>query len=195
VAATKSFITSLAGIAALVAAWSQDATLTAALPGLPAALDQSFALAWQAAQAGLQEATNLFLISRGYGLSIAQEAALKLKETSGLHGEAFSSAEVRHGPMAIVRDGFPVLGFDIGGQAGADVRQVCADFAERGAQVFLATAEPDAVPTAPGLTLLPALAADEAIAPLLRIASFYRMVNALSLSRGFNPDEPRSWRK
>jgi glucosamine--fructose-6-phosphate aminotransferase (isomerizing) len=40
-----------------------------------------------------------------------------------------------------------VLGFDIGGQAGADVRQVCADFAERGAQVFLATAEPGPFPT------------------------------------------------
>lgn len=190
VAATKSFITSLAGIAALVAAWSQDEALNAALAALPAALDESFALGWDVARAGLQDATNLFLISRGYGLSIAQEAALKLKETSGLHGEAFSSAEVRHGPMAIVRDGFPVLGFDIGGQAGADVRQVCADFAERGAQVFLATPEPEAVPAGPNLTVLPAVAADEAIAPLLRIASFYRMVNALSISRGFNPDEP-----
>lgn len=190
VAATKSFITSLAGIAALVAAWSQDAALVAALPALPAALDQSFALDWSAARAGLQDATNLFLISRGYGLSIAQEAALKLKETSGLHGEAFSSAEVRHGPMAIVRNGFPVLGFDIGGQSGEDVRQVCRDFAQRGARVFLATAQPEAIAADSGITVLPALAADEAMAPLLRIASFYRMVDALSLARGFNPDEP-----
>ena len=52
---------------------------------------------------------NLFVIGRGYGFGIAQEAALKLKETCALHAEAFSAAEVRHGPMAIVDDGFPVL--------------------------------------------------------------------------------------
>ena len=54
---------------------------------------------------------DLYVIGRGIGLGIAQEAALKFKETCGLHAEAFSSAEVRHGPMAIVRAGFPVLTF------------------------------------------------------------------------------------
>ena len=49
------------------------------------------------------------VIGRGYGLGVAQEAALKLKETCGLHAEAFSAAEVQHGPMALVRPGFPVL--------------------------------------------------------------------------------------
>ena len=187
VAATKSFIVALAGIAALVAAWRPDAALAEALHALPAALDASFALDWNPAAEGLVGATNLYLISRGYGLAIAQEAALKLKETSGLHCEAFSSAEVRHGPMAIVQAGFPVLGFDIGGEAGADVRQLCRDFAARGARVWLATAEPEEIP---GVTLLPALPADEVLAPLLRIASFYRMVNGLALARGHDPDTP-----
>ena len=49
------------------------------------------------------------LVAVGFG--IAQEAALKFKETCGVHAEAFSAAEVRHGPMALVGPGFPVLVF------------------------------------------------------------------------------------
>ena len=57
------------------------------------------------------DAGNLFVVGRGLGLAIAQEAALKFKETCGLHAEAFSSAEVKHGPMALVGTDFPVLMF------------------------------------------------------------------------------------
>jgi glucosamine--fructose-6-phosphate aminotransferase (isomerizing) len=109
VAATKSYICSLAAIAALVAAWSQDAALTNALGTLPARLDDAFALDWSPAVAAYRDATNLFVLGRGYGLGVAQEAALKFKETSALHAECFSAAEVRHGPMAIVGQGFHVL--------------------------------------------------------------------------------------
>ena len=59
----------------------------------------------------LKPAQNLFVLGRGLGLGIAQEAALKFKETCGLHAEAFSSAEVRHGPMALLRKNLPVLMF------------------------------------------------------------------------------------
>jgi glutamine---fructose-6-phosphate transaminase (isomerizing) len=187
VAATKSYIASLAGIAALVAAWRDDAELMQAVEALPAQLDAAFALDWSDVAEGLAGATNLFLIGRGHGLAIAQEAALKLKETSALHGEAFSAAEVRHGPMAVVRAGFPVLGFAGSDAAGDDVRGICAEFAGRGAHVWLA----DARGTVPaGVTPLPALAARPELEPLLMIASFYRMANTLSLARGHDPDRP-----
>jgi glucosamine 6-phosphate synthetase-like amidotransferase/phosphosugar isomerase protein len=51
------------------------------------------------------------VLGRGVGFGVAQEAALKFKETCGLHAEAFSAAEVLHGPMALVKTGFPVLVF------------------------------------------------------------------------------------
>jgi glucosamine--fructose-6-phosphate aminotransferase (isomerizing) len=51
------------------------------------------------------------VIGRGAGFAIAQEAALKFKETSAIQAEAFSSAEVRHGPMALIDDQLPVAGF------------------------------------------------------------------------------------
>jgi len=187
VAATKSYITSLAGIAALVAAWAGDETLARDVEALPALLDAAFALDWTPLIGGLVDASNLFILGRGFGLAIAQEAALKLKETSGLHGEAFSAAEVRHGPMAVVREGFPVLAFAGGDATGDDVRAIAAEFAARGAHVWLA----DARDTAPaGVTHLPALSARDELAPLLMIASFYRMANTLSQARGHDPDQP-----
>ena len=82
-----------------------------ALAGLPDLLDDAWALDWSAALPLLQDARSLYVLGRGVGFGVAEEAALKLKETCGLHAEAFSAAEVRHGPMALVGPGFPVLAF------------------------------------------------------------------------------------
>ncbi|MBO9696806.1 MAG: SIS domain-containing protein [Sphingopyxis sp.] len=181
VAATKSYIASLAAIAALVAAWAEDAALAAALTALPRQLDQAFALDWSPAVGAFRGATNLFVLGRGYGLGIAQEAALKFKETSALHAESFSAAEVRHGPMAIVGDAFHVLAFGGSDLAAASVREAAAEFRGRGATVLLADATDGD---------LPAIAAHPAIEPILMIQSFYRMASSLALARGCDPDSP-----
>jgi glucosamine--fructose-6-phosphate aminotransferase (isomerizing) len=68
---------------------------------------------------------------------VAQEAALKLKESCGLHAEAFSSAEVKHGPMALVREGFPVLAFTQSDDTRAGIAELAAEFAARGARVMV----------------------------------------------------------
>lgn len=180
VAATKSYITALAALAALVAAWKQDDTLEVAVARLPEALGRAWALGWPEAEATLRSATNLFVIGRGLGLGVAQEAALKLKETCGLHAEAVSAAEVRHGPMAIVGAGFPILAFATSDAAGDDVRAVSAEFAARGAIVALADAG-----------AMPALRDHSAIEPILMIQRFYRMIDALARARGYDPDAPR----
>jgi len=183
VAATKSYIASLAAIAALVSAWTEDAALADALTSLPDELERAFALDWSPAVDAYRHATNLFVLGRGLCLAVAQEAALKFKETSALHAECFSSAEVRHGPMAIVGEAFPVLAFGGSDRAGTSVRDVAAEFRVRGAAVLFA--DPDAT-----VADLPAIAAHPAIEPLLMIQSFYRMANALALARGCNPDSP-----
>jgi glucosamine--fructose-6-phosphate aminotransferase (isomerizing) len=180
VAATKSYIASLAGLAALTAAWVEDADLAAAVAQLPEQFPRAFGLDWSPAMAVLQDATNLFVIGRGYGFGVAQEAALKLKETCGLHAECFSAAEVKHGPMALVGEGFPILAFAGSGAAGDDVRETAELFASRGARVVLADQDGD----------LPILTAHPAIEPILMIASFYRMAAQLSVARGFDPDAP-----
>lgn len=185
VAATKSYLASLSALLQLTALWRRaacdDGALAEALPALPDAMRAAWACDWTPLVDGLTDVRNLFVLGRGIGLGVAQEAALKCKETSGLHAEAYSAAEVKHGPMALVGPGFPVLAFGQPDATDAGTRAVVDEFRARGASVFLA---------APGGELPVAHAPDPAFAPLLAAQSFYRAVNALSVRRGFDPDRP-----
>jgi len=184
VAATKSYIASLSCIAQLLANWTEDRRLLAVLPQVPDLLARAWECDWTRGVETLRDAVNLYVVARGFGLGIAQEAALKLKETCGLHAEAFSSAEVKHGPMALVRAGFPVLMFTQRDDTRTGIQELATEFASRGARVLIAGA--DAV----GAVALPAIASHAVIEPLLTIQSFYRMANALALARGLDPDRP-----
>jgi len=184
VAATKSFILTLTAVLQLVAAWSADAGLADALEALPGQLAEAWRQDWSAAIDALLPARNLFVVGRGLGFGLACEAALKFKETCGLHAEAFSSAEVQHGPMALVNQGFPVLAFAQRDETLPGLAELAGRFAERGADVLLAGAE------ASGAVMLPAVSAHPAVEPVLLIQSFYRMAAQLSVARGFDPDSP-----
>lgn len=111
VAATKSYIAMLSMSAQIVALWQRDAALMTGLRALPETLAGAGLLDWTAAIDELREVERMIVIGRGLGLAIAQEAALKLKETSGIQAEAFSSAEVRHGPMELIDRDYPLLVF------------------------------------------------------------------------------------
>jgi glucosamine--fructose-6-phosphate aminotransferase (isomerizing) len=186
VAATKSFIATLSASARVVAHWAQDADLLAAGQTLPERLREAARQDWSEAITGLKDCQRLMVIGRGLGFAIAQEAALKFKETSGVQAEAFSSAEVRHGPMALVDEHYPMLVFAPRGAEQAGLLQLAADMRERGARVLLAApadiAERD-------LTLV--CADHPALDPILAIQSFYVMAAGLAHARGLNPDQPR----
>jgi glucosamine--fructose-6-phosphate aminotransferase (isomerizing) len=184
VAATKSYIASLTAVVHLVASWTADQALLDALQQCPAQLEQAWSLDWTSAVPSLTRATNLYVVGRGFGLGIAQEVALKLKETCGLHAEAFSAAEVKHGPMALVKLGFPVLMLSQNDESRAGIETLANDFVLRGAEVLLAGI------TAERALSLPTIAAHAAIEPILMVESFYRMATALAFARGFDPDKP-----
>ena len=95
VAATKSYIAMLSLSAIVIAHVQRDHELLNALESLPDALRAAGQLDWTRAVNELRNVDRMIVIGRGLGLAIAQEAALKLKETSGIQAEAFSSAEVR----------------------------------------------------------------------------------------------------
>lgn len=183
VAATKSYIAALVAITQLIAAWTEDEDLSNALSALPTALAQAWTLDWSDGVERLKSARNLYVLGRGVGFGVALEAALKFKETCGLHAEAFSAAEVLHGPMALVKDGFPALVFAQNDESRASVDEMAQGLRARGADVLLA---------APGERgdVLPTLAAHPVLEPILMIQSFYRMANALSVARGYDPDSP-----
>jgi glucosamine--fructose-6-phosphate aminotransferase (isomerizing) len=189
VAATKSYLASLTAIAHLVAGWTGDPVLLDAVMSAPTLLERAWSLDWAAAIDPLRNASSAFVVARGLGLGAAQEWALKLKETSRLHAEAQSSAELRHGPMALIRRGFPVLLLAQHDETRDGVVALASDLAQRGAHAMLAGGE------AAGAVSLPTVAAHPAIEPVLATQSFYRLANALSLARGLDPDRPAHLQK
>ena len=191
VAATKSYIASLAALLHLVARWADDAALLDALDASPALLRD----AWQLRLVGdgrpaLPARASLYVIGRGLGFGIAQEAALKFKETCGLHAEAFSAAEVRHGPMALVGPDFPLLVFRQGDETADGVDELVARCAR--ARRRRAGRRADRSPGA--IAAAARSPAHPAIEPMLQIQSFYRAANALSLRARLSiPTGRRTW--
>jgi glucosamine--fructose-6-phosphate aminotransferase (isomerizing) len=190
VAATKSFIAQMVAGARVVASWQQDQVLQAALAGLPEALLQAANTDWSEAVATLDKVDRLLVIGRGTGLPVALEAALKFKETCGIQAEAFSGAEIRHGPMALIDEGYPLLVFAPRGPAQAGLLALTEEMRSRGARVLLAAPE-----GTPGANLRLVETASIDLDPVSAIQSFYPMVEALARARGMNPDQPRSLTK
>ncbi|MCC5954494.1 MAG: SIS domain-containing protein [Natronohydrobacter sp.] len=189
VAATKSFVTSVVGSLALLATWRDDQVLANALTALPEACEAALKCDWHALSDRLVRAPALYVLGRGAGYAIASEVALKFKETSAIHAEAYSAAEVLHGPAALVERGFPVLGLICEDAAKDGFSATTQRLKAQGADVFVTAEVADVIelPVAPPLHPL--------IDPLLRVVSFYAFIEALARRRGLQPDTPRHLRK
>lgn len=190
VAATKTYITSVLAGLSLLAEWREDDALRAAVAKLPEAFSQAIALDWEPIAARLSRASSAFVLGRGPGFAAANEAALKFKETCGLHAEAYSAAEVLHGPAAIVQAGFPVLALGVQDAALPQLCTTAARLAAQGADVFVTGADVE------GATRLPSVAdLHPIVAPLVMVAGFYAFIEQLARRRGFDPDTPPHLRK
>jgi glucosamine--fructose-6-phosphate aminotransferase (isomerizing) len=192
VAATKSMIASLVAGASLVAHWSGDDELLAALQNLPSVLDSSSAApAATEAIATLAQASSLFVVGRGATHAIAAEAALKLKETSAIHAEAFSSAEVLHGPAGIIGPSFPVLAFAPADAARPGFFDTLDRLAAFGAKPLLVDVEPhQRWPTIAALD-----GGHPLLTPIVALHAFYRVAEATAVRRGRDPDQPPHLKK
>lgn len=189
VAATKSFLCSLSAAAALVAAWRPDATLAAALESLPRRLRLAAAGDWSAARPVLRAARSLLVVGRGYGFPVAQEMATKLKETCLIHAEALSAAELLHGPVALVRDGFPVLLLALPDRTLDGVLDVARRLRAQGAHLLVASPVAEALALADTPLPLPE-PLHPMLDPLAAAQAFYPLACAASLDRGLDPDHP-----
>lgn len=190
VAATKTFVNSVVAGLALLAEWQDDAGLRAAVAGLPDAFAKALTLDWSPLAQRLVRAQSLYVLGRGPAYAISNEVALKFKETSGLHAESYSAAEVLHGPAAIVQAQFPVFALAVDDAAQPHVVATAERLAAQGADVFLTGA------AAQGCTELPTVSGlHPLVAPLVLIVSFYGFVEGLARRRGFDPDTPPHLRK
>ncbi len=190
VAATKTFIAALTALLRLAAAWTGDDKLDAAIDRLPDRLAAALDLDWSSATGVVSQASSLIAIGRGPTLAIAREAALKLKETSNLHAEAFSSAEFQHGPVALVSPLYPILMFVPGDAAAAGMRALAADLRGKGAALFSADHGEEAA------GCLPVLAPDHPDADAVcLIQSLYALAIRVAERRGVDVNRPRHLQK
>ncbi len=190
VAATKSYVSSIVAGLAVIGHWTGDEALLDAVQQLPAHFAQALALDWSHLVDEIGAAESIYMLGRGPALAIASEAALKCKETSGLHAEAYSAAEVMHGPVALVGPRFPVIGFAARDAALTSVVGIADGLAAKGAQVFVTS------DTASTAKQLPFVATGHMLTDALAlIVPFYGFVEALSRRRGLDPDAPASLSK
>jgi glucosamine--fructose-6-phosphate aminotransferase (isomerizing) len=190
VAATKSYTASLTAIAAIVAEWAQDSAILDALPALPEAVERAVSVDWSAAMVPLAGANSVFTLGRGLTLSVANEAALKFKETCRLHVEAYSAAEVRHGPIALAHDRFAALVFGARDAGRGSLIASVEAMRGAGARVFHADGEDL------GPDVLPAVRAPHpALDAICHAASFHVFVEQIATALGENPDAPKHLKK
>jgi glucosamine--fructose-6-phosphate aminotransferase (isomerizing) len=190
VAATKTFVNSAVAGLFLIAEWAQDADLLAAIHALPAHLEHAVTQDWGALRDAVTGAESLYTLGRGPAYAMANESALKFKEVARIHAESYSSAEVLHGPVSIVGDGFPVLALAVGDAAEGGLVAVVDQMAAKGAQVFVTS------DLASAASRLPHVRTEHALTdPLALIVSFYAMVEQVARARGVDPDKPRHLNK
>lgn len=192
VAATKSYTSELLSAWLLVDAWVGGSG--AAADSIP---DQARAVVERGA--GLDVAPRyrfverLVTTGRGYAYPTAREAALKLMETSYLAAHAFSSADLMHGPLAMIDEDRPVIAVVPFGAGGAAMQPVLDRLTERGADLLV---EGD-IERAPGAAAHIPLPEDvpEDLAPILQIIPLQQLAYAMAIARGYDPDAPRGLRK
>ena len=194
VAATKTFIASTVVVAAIVAAWSEDRALQAALEALPDRLSDALAIDWREAVSPLTTADSLYVLGRGPSFPIAMETALKFKETMSLHAEAFSAAEVMHGPLSLVREGFRVFAYNPPDASYPAMSDVLGRLRATGAEVFAVSCnEKSGLPA--GGTLPMAASGHMLTDPICMCLSAYRLIEELARRRGYDPDNPSNLKK
>jgi glucosamine--fructose-6-phosphate aminotransferase (isomerizing) len=181
VAATKSFIVSLVAGAAIAAHWCEDKDFARGLATLPERLDLAKSLQWPALVTRLANAQSLYVLGRGPGLAVAAECALKLKETCAIHAEALSLAEVMHGPLELVKLGFPVWAFSPDDPSRINSQEALARIRRIGADVF--AVEPGGLEYARTDHVL--------LDPISMVQSAYLNIEKLAQRLGRDPDKPR----
>jgi glutamine---fructose-6-phosphate transaminase (isomerizing) len=190
VPATKTFTAQLAAMALLAEAlgvvpWGPADW--ARLPEVVAAVIDDPAPAERAA-ARLGDAHELVVVGRGYLMPVALEAALKLREATGMRAEGWSAADFRHGPVTVARRELPLLAVSAIGPAAADVEELAAELEAAGTPVLRVADRPDADLPYPAELAEPLRAVPAAVRS-------QQLALALAKSRKIDPDSPPGLRK
>ena len=190
VPATKTVTGQFVALAIIAAALGRVPFTRSELDSVPdwvqAVLDDPEPVA--AAAEALADASQLIIVARGYLFAAALETALKLKETCSLFVDGYSAADLRHGPIAAVTRGLPVVALCAAGPALSDVESLVEELRARGARVLV-------IGSGEGADVSLPADVPESLVPIVAVVRGQQLAYELALRVGYDPDRPQGLTK
>lgn len=194
VAATKTYTTELMALAMMSAAMEGSEQRWKDLARVPeyvqATIDGNASIAGVEAFSTMK---HLIVIGRGYNYSTAFETSLKIKETNYLVAEPYSVADLLHGPVAMIGEGFPVLLVAPRGKTHVDVPKIMDTVKQRSARLIAITDDEEILSQAEIALRLPEM--PEWVSPIAGVVAGQLFAGALAEVNGLDPDKPRGLNK
>lgn len=196
VAATKTYTASLGALAVFSCLYANDQARLEELRRVPALMAQTI----QGLAASLKRVERYrymnysIVIGRGFNYATAFEAALKIKELTRVVTQPYSSADFRHGPVALVGAGFPVLIVAPSGEVAGDLQNLVEELAALQAELLVISDQQTLLEQAELALPLPG-GVPEWLTPLVAVIPAQLFALALAQARGLDPDQPVGLRK
>ncbi|WP_110643181.1 glutamine--fructose-6-phosphate transaminase (isomerizing) [Salinicola sp. CPA57] len=203
VASTKAFTTQLVALMLLTLSLrksrgdEREAALVQALRGLPAVLDSALAMDGPIAELSeaFAEKHHALFLGRGTQFPIALEGALKLKEISYIHAEAYPAGELKHGPLALVDADMPVVAVAPNDELLEKLKSNLQEVRARGGELFVFADEGVALTAADNLRVLHVPPVDELLAPIVYTIPLQLLSYHVAVLKGTDVDQPRNLAK
>ncbi len=197
VAATKTYISQLICIYLLVAHLSENEELIEKLFSISELAEESLKREDDIKKIAkkYKEAKDFFYIGRGFNYPTALEGALKLKEITYIHAEGYPAGELKHGPLALIEDGIPVVGILPPGPSYAKTYNNLEEIRARGAHMIILGSDDDKQIDEVHDKLLFNPIIDELIAPLIYIIDLQLLSYHISVEKEIDPDKPKNLAK
>jgi len=205
VASTKAFTTQLVALLLLVVALARrhgltperEASIVTQLETLPDQIRAALRLEpeirrW--AELFGDKADTLYL-GRGPQYPVAMEGALKLKEISYIHAEAYPSGELKHGPLALIDENMPVIAVAPNDELLEKLKSNLQEVHARGGELFVFADDEASLESIPGVKLLRVAATDEIVAPIVFTIPLQMLAYHVALIKGTDVDQPRNLAK
>lgn len=205
VASTKAFTTQLTALMLLVIALGRrfglsnemEARMVGELRSLPAKIEKALELDQQVAELAKQfgDKQHALFLGRGVQYPVAMEGALKLKEISYVHAEAYPAGELKHGPLALVDEAMPVVAVAPNNDLLEKLKSNLEEVRARGGKLIVFADPASGIPKNLLTDQLAVAAVDECIAPIIYTIPLQLLAFHVALIKGTDVDKPRNLAK
>ncbi|MEA2505446.1 MAG: hypothetical protein QOH48_64 [Actinomycetota bacterium] len=206
VAATKTFLAQIAALNLLGLYLAQQrgsmpaeriSETIDAMHELPAQIDEVLAIQGEVQRAAKRyaDARDFLFIGRGVGMAVAMEGALKLKELSYIHAEGYAAGELKHGAIALIEEGVPVVAILTGQRMYEKMLANVEEVRARGAQTILVAPQGDQRARSLANELFEVPATKPLLSPIIDTVPLQLLAYFVAKEKGFSPDKPRNLAK